>query len=342
MHRSLQRYIREKLSQDRNKQQIVFNQVVGLVRAKFPRSNALQQPSPEKWAVSQKLLPHLYALHDVYHEYKPHIKGSLDFAQLFLDGGMDQFEQGITHEGLLLLKTSEGVLDTFPPEEHQVMKADIHVMIAVMYDSTGIENRQEALTRRKQALEIRRRIFEESKAHRQHHEMLLYNIRMEYAISLLHYHRYGEAEPIIENCLIKYREWGTEDEIPFEYAKYYNKIALVRMYQGRFDEAIGLAERSVQLMEQAGYTMFKTRFKFDLACIILQSQDPDRALSVHKEIYDQRITTVGPTNELTLHSIYAIGAIYEMQGRLDKAEYVPTLIPPLITVIVDDYITDFG
>ena len=65
---------------------------------------------------------------------------------------------------------------------------------------------------------------------------------MEYAISLLHYHRYEQAEPVIEKCLTKFKEWDTEEEIPFEYSKYYNKIALVRMYQGRFDEAIKLAE----------------------------------------------------------------------------------------------------
>lgn len=93
IHRSLQRGIRENLAKNKGKQQLVFDQAVALVREVFPVSNSLQQPTPEKWSECQKLLPHLHALHDVYHASKPHIKGSLDFAQLLLDAGMDQFEQ---------------------------------------------------------------------------------------------------------------------------------------------------------------------------------------------------------------------------------------------------------
>lgn len=319
IHRSLQRGIREKLSQDKAKQQTVFDQAVALVREVFPHSNPLQQPMPEKWSECQRLLPHLHALHDVY-QFRRHIKGSLEFAQLLLDAGMDQFERGITQEGLLLLHTAEVVLDASSPEEQQVMKADIHAMIAIMYDNTGIEHRKESLTRRKQALDIRKKIFEAAESPRRQDEILLYNSWMEYAISLLHYHRYVEAEPIIEKCLAKFREWGPEEEIPFEYAKYYNKIALVRMYQGRFGEAIELAAHGVQLMEKTGYKLFAGRFKFDMACIILQSGDVDRALQLHKNILDQRIEMVGQTNELSLHSSYAIGAIYELKQDYDEAE----------------------
>jgi tetratricopeptide (TPR) repeat protein len=141
---------------------------------------------------------------------------------------------------------------------------------------------------------------------------------------LLHYHRYEQAEPIIEKCLAKFKEWAPEKEIPFEYSKYYNKIALVRMYQGAFEEAISLAEKSVQLMEKTGYGLFMTRFKFDMACIILQTRDFDRALQLHQEIYTQRVEMVGITNELSLHSMYAIGAIYELKEDYHQAEYVTT------------------
>lgn len=193
------------------------------------------------------------------------------------------------------------------------------------YDSTGIQQRADAFTRRKEALAIRKKIFEEADPPRRQDEMLLYNSWMEYAISLLHYHRYEQAEPYIEDCLAKFKEWDSEQAIPFEYSKYYNKIALVRMYQGRFNEAISCAEKSVQLMEKTGYGLFMTRFKFDMACIILQSNDLDRALQLHQEIYAQRIDMVGMTNELSLHSMYAIGAIYELKCDFDEAEYVKAI-----------------
>lgn len=316
MHRSLQRGIRERLSQDKGQQQTVFEQAVALVREVFPRPNELQQPTPDKWSECQKLLPHLHALHDVYHASNQNITGSLEFAQLLLDAGMDQFEQGIIHEGLLLLHTAEKVLDasTGPStEEHQVMGANIHAMIAIMYDDVGISKREEALNRRKTALSIRKDVFERSANRKRKDEILVYNSWMEYAISLLHYHRYTEAEPIINKCYAKFQEWGTEDDIPFEYAKYYNKIALVRMYQGRFDIAIGCAMKGMQLMGQTGYGLFTSRLKFDMACIVLQSGDLDRALQIHEEIHQQRIETVGPVNQLSLHSMYAIGAIHELK-----------------------------
>jgi hypothetical protein len=97
------------------------------------------------------------------------------------------------------------------------------------------------------------------------------------------------------------------------------------MYQGRFKEAIGLAEKSVQLMHKTGFGLFMTRFKFDMACIVLQSGDLDRALRLHQEIYNQRIEMVGITNELSLHSMYAIGALYELKEDFHRAEYVTTV-----------------
>lgn len=331
MHRSLQRGIRQKLSLDRIRQQRVFNQAVAVVREAFPRLSNLQQPRPEKWAELQKLLPHLHALRDVYRASKSQIKGSIDFAQLLLDAGMDQFEQGIAQEGLLLLDTSETVLDTLDttaaisPEDHKVMKADIHALMGIMYDDIGISKRQEALERRELALEIRKEVSRDATTQQRKYEMLLFNSWMEYAISLLHYHRHEDANPIIESCLAKFKEWGPEDEIPFEYAKYYNKMALVKMYQGKFSEAVEHATKGAQLMEKTGYNMFASRFKFDLACITLQSGDLDRALQIHKEIHDHRIKLVGPTNQLSLHSMYAIGAIHEVKGDLHEAEYVTAL-----------------
>lgn len=319
IHRSLQRGIREGLLADPSKQQIVFDQAVALIREVFPRSNAFQQPTPDQWAEWQRLLPHLHSLRDVYYKAYPQIQGSIDFAQLLTDAGMDQFECGDTKQGLLLLKTAEKVLDTGSPDDAQVIRSDIHAMIAIMYDNTGITNRREALERRKIALSTRTKIFNEAKQPTRKDQTLLYNSEMEYAISLLHYHRYRDAEPIIEKCLKYYQQWDTEAKIPFEYAKYYNKIALVRMYQGRFDEAIKLGFRGISLMERTGFTLFESRFKFDVGCIILQSGDLKRALKVHKEILAQRREKLGQTNELTLHSIYAIGAIYELQGNFDEA-----------------------
>jgi len=81
-------------------------------------------------------------------------------------------------------------------------------------------------------------------------EILVYAWWMKYAMALLHYHRFQEAEPVTEKCLAKCLEWDPEAVIPFKHAKYYNKTALVRIYQGRFEEATRCATRSVRLIEK--------------------------------------------------------------------------------------------
>lgn len=308
------------MAPDIAKQQLVFNQAVALVREVFPQSSPVQQPTPERWPEYQRLLPHLHTLHDAFYATKPHIIGSTDLAKILSDAGMDQHERGITKEGLLLLKTAEDVLDSISYDPESVMRADIHAVIAMMYDNTGIGTRTEALKRRQIALRIRERVVNESSSVRRQDDILLYNSWMELAIAHLHFHRYEEAEPIIEKCLQKYREWGSEMEEPFEYAKYYNKMGLVRMYQGKFDEAIRLAELGVHYMSKTGYVLFESRFKFDLACIVLQSGDINQAMRLHREIFDARLERLGQSNELTLHSRYAIGVLYEIKGQPEEAE----------------------
>ena len=97
-------------------------------------------------------------------------------------------------------------------------------------------------------------------------------------------------------------------------------MSMVRMYQGRYQEAIQLGEYSVQWLRRTNNRSLMSRHKFDLACIILQSGDVDRALATHHEIYKARLEISGKANELTLHSCYANGAIHEQCGRYAEAE----------------------
>ena len=136
---------------------------------------------------------------------------------------------------------------------------------------------------------------------------------------------YVEAEPIYHECHEKYQQWGTEDEISFEYAKFNHHMALCRMYKGDFVEARALSEKAVELISrQAGQPQLKLRFKFDLGCILLQSGDAEKALEIQEQILTarQHIQGGGKANYFTLQSYYAVGAIYAHLGRLDPAEYV--------------------
>ena len=320
LHRSLQRSIRETAAKTSGKPQEIFDQALTLVRKVFPDSSAIQVPEPQKWREHQRLLPHVISLQTAFNEAKEAVQGSKTFARLLSDAGMNQWEQGFTRDGLLLLKTAEQVLDAISYKKNGIMRADINVVVALMYDNTGISTRAESLRRREQSLSIRTERIGNLREVSQTEEILLYNARMDYVVSLLQYNQYREAEPILEECLDKYREWGTPEAKPFEYAKYYHNMSFVRMYQKRWEEAIRMSRLGVQYMGMSGTVALTLRFEFDLACITLQSGDVDSAFELHKQVLEQRITVCGKTNENTLQSYYALGALHEIRAEFEEAE----------------------
>jgi tetratricopeptide (TPR) repeat protein len=320
IHRALQRNIRNSICKDPSRRQAVFRQALTLVRKVFPVPSPIQVPEAGRWLEYQRLLPHVLSLRNAFYEGDVRIEGSRKFVTLLADAGINQWEQGFTREGLLLLRSAEDVLESINFDGAELMKADIHTIIALMFDNTGSTNRAEGLKRRQKALHIRQDHVEKLAKVDRTEETLVYNSLMDYSISLLQYNRYKEAEPIIEKCLVKFREWDTPENIPYEYAKYYHWISMIRMYQGRFTEAIELGKQGVDLMEKTGNSSLANRFRFDLACIVLQSGDMSKALAMHQVVYKARIKISGKANELTLHSCYALGAMHEHLGDLPEAE----------------------
>ena len=203
LHRSLQRSIRETAAKTPGKPQEIFDQALTLVRKVFPDSSAIQVPEPQKWREHQRLLPHVISLQTTFIEAKETVQGSKKFARLLSDAGMNQWEQGFTRDGLLLLKTAEQVLDAISYEKNGIMRADINVVVALMYDNTGISTRAESLRRREQTLSIRTERVEKYKEVSQTEEILLYNAWMDKVVSLLQYNQYTEAEPNLKKCLDK-------------------------------------------------------------------------------------------------------------------------------------------
>ena len=320
MHRSLQRTTWDKLSKNSDKQQEVFDAAIAMLRKAIPAVSPIQVPEPGKWYEHQLLVPHVLTLRSVYQEFRTQIHPSLDFVRLLMNPGVNQWERGLVRDGLLLIKTAEDVLLLISNNGYELLRADIHTTVALLYDDTGVTDRAEALERRKKCLDIRQAYAKQASSISRDEDILLYNAWMDYVLSLMQYNKYQEAEPILKTCLAKYQSWGSEADIPFEYAKYHHWMGMVQMYKGDFEQAIELTQHGVKLMTDAGKASMMNRFKFDLACIILQSGDLERALAMQEEVYESRIVLNGKANELTLESAYAIGALHEHRGQLAEAE----------------------
>lgn len=196
---------------------------------------------------------------------------------------------------------------------------------------TGISKKVDSLSRRKVALQIRKtqQLSKEIGNAKKdpNDEILRYNAESDYGCALLQWNRWREAEPLFATCFSKYQEWDpVEEALPFEFGKYYNHTAMVRMYQGRLDEAATMCDRAVKLMSLTSDSASSNqtfRYRYNLACIILQAGDLDLALKMHEEVLEARKKYLGRANSQTLDSFYAVGAMHDHLGELREAEYVP-------------------
>lgn len=319
IHRELQRNVREELALDRHRENVVFNQALHLVHKQYPEPSPIQVPEPDKWPEYKRLLPHVFSLRQAYIAAKGRIRPSQIFGKLLSDVGINQWEQGVTKEGIQMLYTAEEIFEGLF-DDTSATRANIHTAIAMMTENTGIYRRKEGLERREKVLAIRERIASEKKTLNRQEEMLLYNAYMDLVLSLLQYNDYKQAEPIVYRCLEKYKEWGTEDEVPYEYAKYYHNLSIVQMFHQDFENAIDSAKLGVYWMGKSGKIALSYRFKFDLACILTQSGKLREALEMHKGILKARSFIYGKNNELTLHSCYAVAVLHEALEEFDDAE----------------------
>ena len=327
IHRLLQQKILKDL--DAQKREQVFSQAFLLVRKRFPLPSPIQVPEPAKWPACKEYLPHVLHFESVITNIMPSIRPSIEIARLLSDGGINLWERGMTSEGLRLLMSAETVLDRLHYDEN-LLRANIHVVINLLIQDYGLSHIAESEERSRKALAIRMDHREQTKPedYTRNDDILLHNARSDYGCVLLQYNKYEEAEPIFDKCLARYSHWGVEAEIPYEYYKYNHHSAFCEMYRHDFPRAIELAEASLRLIQLAtGQSSATSKTRFDLACIVFQSGDTQRALALHKEVLESNLRQHGNFNFLTLQSYYAVGALNAYTGNLGEAEYVTTHDP---------------
>lgn len=322
IHRSLQSKILLDLNKNSRQLDEAFSLAFDLVRKKFPLPSPIQVPEPAKWPACKEYLPHVLHLQYVTMELLPSFTPSLKLAKLLSDGGINLWERGMTEEGLRLLRSAEKILDKLSSEESQ-LKANIHVIIALLLQDHGLNFVKESRDRIWKALQIREEYLKqtESSSYTRDDDILLHNARSDFGCVLLQFGKFAEAETIFQSCWKKYKEWGTVRDIPYEYYKFNHHMAFCRLYHQDFDTAIQLAEESLECITLAtGQSSATNKTRFDLACIILQSGDVQRALNLHREVLEWHLKLHGQFSFLTLQSYYAVGALSAYAGNLADGE----------------------
>jgi hypothetical protein len=310
----------------------IFQHCLDMVRRQLPKASPKQIPDASLWPQYESSVPHVISLCNAYRRSYPSITGSFEFAEMLYDAGFYMWGRWqMWTEGLHLLRTAESILDQREYDAQGKLRADIHSIIGILLDAFGISTRAENLRRRYDALAIRRHILKHedqsgsqvgSKSFSEH---LMYNASNDLALALLDGNDFRAAEKQVEICYAKYQQWGTEEEIPFEYMKYHHNIGIIRMYQGHYKEALWHMNRSCTLWENFdGRSAVYWSSKFSYANILLQAGQLTAALQVHIETLEGREHTCGNYDPWTLESCYAVGAMYDHTGDLKQARYRDT------------------
>lgn len=327
IHRSLQAKILQDLHKDPRQREKVFSQAFLLVRKRFPLPSPIQVPTPDAWPACLKYLRHVLSFRKIYVGKLITIDPTVELARLLSDGGINLWERGMTSEGLQLLRSAEDMLRELQlniGSSQDMLKANIHVIVALLLQDNGLAHLDESKDRIWQALQIRKdyQTYTPPDQYTRNDDILLHNAWSDYGCVLLQYNKYKDAEPIFRHCLRKYKAWGPEESIPYEHAKYNHHMAFCKMYRQQFDEAIALGERGLHfvILATGEKSASANGWKFDLACIVLQSGDIEKALKLHKEVLDARVQQHGKSSFLTLQSYYAVGALQSYLGETAQAE----------------------
>jgi tetratricopeptide (TPR) repeat protein len=324
IHQLLQQRLLQDLDENEKEREEIFNLALELIRERLPRWS-IDTPDSFKWTLFKEYMPHVLTILRIFDKQFPVIKPSVRLAEFFRDGGVHLRQRGIIFEGLRLLNSAEAILDRLAAEEYR-LRVDIHIATVLSIQEFGITHRAESQDRFRRILIIRERLAEAAAPGTltKEDDMELWKARADYGTALLQFNNYKAAEPIYRQCHEKYQEWGTEDDIAFEYGKLYHHLAFCRLYHKDFQSALRLSEKAIELISrQTKQPQLTLGYKFDLACMILQHGDIEKSLRMQQQILKLRLNLQGKgrTNYFTLQSYYAIGALYTFLGKLDEAEY---------------------
>lgn len=323
IHRSLQWSIIVDLSRAHDQRWRTYHQAFVLLRRGMPMSSPIQVPEPEKWPRFKKYTPQILNLRTHCLWPEPPVDLPVDFAQILSDMGTYMWHAGLVADGSEALETAEHILDERGIHEIDPLRGDIVGNLGILSGFGGVSQREEGMQRRLKALKIRKEVHEDipEKKITQDDNTRLYIAESDVAFGRLQEEKFEEVEEIMERCLAAYKTWDTEDKIPYEYAKYYYLMAIVRAAQNSITEALNFSRHSLELVtKSAGAEHSVTQlWKFSLANILFHSGDIKESFRVNEEVLATRRQSCGDFNAFTLESYSTCGALLLLDGNADKA-----------------------
>lgn len=323
IHRSLQWSILVDLSRVHDHRWQVYHRAFVLLRRGMPMSSPIQVPEPKKWPQFERYTPQILNLRTHCLWPEPPVDLPVDFAQILSDMGTYMWHAGLVDDGSDALETAEHILDKRGVVEIDPLRGDILGNLGILSGFAGVSQRKKGMERRLEALKIRKEVYDEipKKKITQNERVRLYIAESDVAFGYLQEEKFEKVEEIMGRCLTQYKTWDTEDNIPYEYAKYYYTMSLVRASQGSIRQALDFSRRGVELVgKSAGEEHSVTQlWKFSLANLLYHSGDVAESLRVNQEVLSIRRRACGEFNAFSLESYSTCGALLLREGDAEMA-----------------------
>jgi len=265
------------------------------------------------------------SLHTVFLQSKPRMESSKEFADLLADAGYYMWDRSLCKEGIAVLETADTICTNLESERKGILRANILVALGSLLNDIGISDRARAVSMFKEILDIRLEHFAEldPPSITMSDQLLLSNAWNDMGWMCMERGAYDEAEAHFDESLRLKSNWGKE-KIPFEYAETTKNLGYVRLSQGRSEDAVNLVAHATKLAESApdmGPESAATQtFRFAQSWVLFNAGESDKALELMLKTTKARIILFGDLDTHTLDCFYAVGVMYQHQGKLEEAE----------------------
>lgn len=302
-----------------------FNRMIRLLREHFPPPSPLQIAEASMWPRLTQVLPHVLSALKAFERASPSMTGDMFLAKLLCDvGGMDLYDRGRILEAYRINHTVGKILDRLGYPLATPLRGDALAIMGICTDFMALSKRQEGLKIREMQQKIRKLCFANIPQDKvtYHDEVRLYKSYTDLVCSQQQINSFAQVRENLEECLIQYKLWGSEQDHPYEYSKYYNQMAYVLLYENQGQEAVAYSKKGYELVEEATPdTGIVALFKFDYANILFQKgESQQEALAILRELLTRSKVDCGKDNVRTLEIRLNIGIMSYFLGDFKTAE----------------------
>lgn len=312
------------VSSDLKHRHNIYHEAFLLLRHRLPMKSSKPTPDPKTRPIFEELSPQVLSLRSHCRWPEPPLEFPVEFARILADVGVYLWQTGLWSDGREVLETAESIINERQVPHVDQLRRDVVQHLGILNGLGGVSQRKSGMNHRVQALEIQRAIFKDTPFDELVHDDKIRLLKAECDVGAAHWEQelYEELETIMAGFFAGCKAVGSEEAIPFEYAKYYHHMASAAAFRGDMPTAMDYGKRSVDLMAKAAGPEHSMTLLWALGLGILHyfNDDLKQALELNQDILRSRKKVCGEFSAFTLESYSTCGFLLYEADDLKEAE----------------------